>query len=151
MKKILLILTTVLSFNSYSQITVEKPRIQYVSIWSLDELKELTVGSKIVFEQNCNQKVEKNIVDGIVLFENVRFNKEKFSIGIEFKDTVVNSVIYYFSASQIKLLKEIGLPDINAISALRKGEWTFCDETDKLIYVVFKTKKSITVIKKGSH
>lgn len=80
MTKILLILTTVLTFNSYSQITVEKPRIQYVSIWSLDELKELSVGTKIVFEQNCNQKVEKNIVDGIVLFENVRFNKEKFSI-----------------------------------------------------------------------
>jgi hypothetical protein len=151
MKKILLILTTVLLFNSYSQITVEKPRIQYVSFWSLDELKELSVGTKIVFEQNCNQKVEKNIVDGIVLFENVRFNKEKFSIGIEFKDTVVNSVVYYFSASQINLLKEIGLPDINAISALSKGEWTFCDETDKLIYVIFKTKKSITVIKKRSH
>jgi hypothetical protein len=151
MTKIILILTTVLSFNSYSQITVEKPRIQYVSIWSLDELKELSVGTKIVFEQNCNQKVEKTIVDGIVLFENVRFNKEKFSIGIEFKDTVVNSVIYYFSASQMNLLKEIGLSEIKAVSALKKGEWTFCDETDKLIYVVFKTKKSITVIKKRSH
>lgn len=151
MKKILLILTTVLSFNSYSQITIEKPRIQYVSIWSLDELKELSVGTKIVFEQNCNQKVEKNIVDGIVLFENVRFNKEKFSIGIEFKDTVVNSVIYYFSASQINLFKEIGLSEIKAVSTLKKGEWTFCNETDKLIYIVFKTKKSITVIKKRSY
>ncbi len=67
-------------------------------------------------------------------------------MAIEFKDTVVVSVTYYFSAKQKELLYSIGYPDIQARGSAIKGQWTAVLHNNKRHTTIVGDRKRIVVI-----
>jgi len=146
MKQFVLVLSFLSVFISYSQVSVKQPTYYYVSKWQLEELQDLPVGDKILFQQNCTTKLPANVPTGIIFFENVFHQDERFSMAIEFKDTVVASVTYYLSAKQKDLLKTIGYSDVKASGSAIKGQWTYTLNEEKRHTTIVGDKKRILVI-----
>ena len=146
MKQFLLALGFLSVFNLYSQVTVTQPAYYYVSKWQLEELRELPVGTKILFQQNCTTKLPANVPTGTVFFENVFHQDQRFSMAIEFKDTVVASVTYYLSAKQTELLKGLGYVDIPGRGSASKGQWTAVLQTNNKHTTIVGDRKRIVVI-----
>lgn len=144
MKQFLLAFSFLSVFSSNSQVTVKHPEYYYVSKWLMRELQELPVGTKILFRQNCTTKLPSDVPTGTVFFENVFHDKERFSMAIEFKDTVVKSVTYYLNSKQKDLLKIIGYSNVNAIEA--KGQWTYVLNQENHHSVIVGDKKRIIVV-----
>lgn len=146
MKQLALLFFFFSAFLSQSQVTVTQPAYYYVSKWKLEELQELLVGIKILFQQNCTTKLPANVPTGTVFFENVFHRDQRFSMAVEFKDTVVVSVTYYFKASQTGLLKAIGYPDVRARGSAIKGQWTAVSHANKKHTTIVGDKKRIVVV-----
>jgi hypothetical protein len=146
MKQFVLILSFLSAFISYGQVTVTQSSYYYVSKWTLEELQDLPVGSKILFQQNCTTKLPANVPTGVVFFENVFHQKERFSMAVEFKDTVIVSVTYYLSAKQKNLLKHIGYSEIKANGSAVKGQWTYTLDESKRRTTIVGDRKRIIVI-----
>lgn len=146
MKKFLIAFIALTSFSSLGQVSIEEPRYHYVSKWLLEELQDLPVGEKILFEQNCTTKLPATVPTGIVFFENVFDQKERFSMAIEFKDTVIVSVTYYLKAQQYALLGKIGYPGIKAKGSAVKGQWTYTLQEEKRRTTIVGDKKRIVVV-----
>lgn len=146
MKQFVLLIGFLTVFSSYSQVTVTRPAYHYVSKWQLEELQELPVGTKILFQQNCTTKLPATVPTGTVFFENVFQDKERFSMAIEFKDTVVASVTYYLSAKQTALLKTLGYSDISGRGSAIKGQWTAVLNTTNKHTTIVGDNKRIVVI-----
>lgn len=148
MKLTFLLTLTLIATLAKAQVNVSPPTIHYVSAWKLEELNKLPVGLKILFSQNCDPASPAQIPNGVVLFENVKHNDEKLSIAIEFKDTIVDCVTYYMDAKQKNILKTIGLAEVKALSAVKKGEWTYSGVVGETFVSIVGDKKKITVIKR---
>lgn len=146
MRKLLIVCLMFVGFSSFGQVSINEPQYYYVSKWQLEELQELPVGSKILFQQNCTTKLPQNVPTGVIFFENVFHQKERFSMAVEFKDTVVVSVTYYLGAKQQGLLKAIGYSDIKANGSAIKGQWTYVLDEDKRHTVIVGDKKRIVVV-----
>lgn len=146
MKQLFSILIFFCVFLAHGQTKIIQPQYYYVSKWNLDELQELPVGTKILFQQNCTTKLPSNVPTGRVFFENVYQGKERFSMALEFKDTVIVSVTYYLGADQTGLLGAIGYPDIKANGSAIKGQWTYTLDEDKRRAVIVGDKKRIVVV-----
>lgn len=147
MKTIVLFFSLCLNIAAFSQVTVQQPTIKYISKQSLEGLKPFTVGTKILFHQNCTKDLPTEVPNGIVFFDHVEHNSETFAVAISFKDTVVTSITYYLSSNQKKLLSELGLPTINASAGSKSKEWTFQQSNEKELTVIVGNKRRITVIK----
>ncbi|MDF3026616.1 MAG: hypothetical protein K0S23_923 [Fluviicola sp.] len=146
MKHLALLFFFCISFLSHGQVTVTQPEYYYVSKWKLEELQELPVGTKILFQQNCTTKLPANVPTGTVFFENVYQQDQHFSIAVEFKDTVIVSATYYLKAKQTDLLKAIGYPDVRARGSAVKGQWTAVLHANKRHTTIVGDKKRIVVI-----
>jgi hypothetical protein len=146
MKHFTLLISFLSVFLSHSQVTITQPAYHYVSKWQLEELRELPVGTKILFQQNCTQKLPSTVPTGTVFFENVFHDKERFSMAVEFKDTVVSSVTYYLKAKQTALLKALGYSDIPGRGSAIKGRWTAVLYTNKKHTTIVGDSKRIVVI-----
>lgn len=146
MKKILIILTALIGLNSFGQVSVKTPSYWWVSKFPLEDLQELAVGSKILFVQNCARNQPAEVTTGVTFYENVYCQKERFSMAIEFKDTVIVSVTYYLKAQQYALLGKIGYPDIKAKGSAVKGQWTYTLQEEKRRTTIVGDKKRIVVV-----
>lgn len=146
MKSLLLLSFLLAGLCSFAQITVDHPKYHYVSKWELSELQTLSLGSKILFQQDCTTKLPANVPTGIVYFENVFHGKEKLSVAIEFKDTIVASVTYYLKSGQSDALTAIGFSKITARGSSRKGEWTYVTDEKNIHSVLVGDRKKIVVI-----
>lgn len=146
MKHFALLISFLSAFISHSQVTVTQPAYHYVSKWQLEELRELPVGTKILFQQNCTTKLPANVPTGTVSFENVFHQDQRFSMAIEFKDTIVASVTYYLSAKQTKLLQVLGYPEIPAKGSAIKGQWTAVLQSHNKHTTIVGDRKRIVVI-----
>jgi hypothetical protein len=146
MKPFILLVGFLSVFISHGQVTVTPPSYYYVSKWLLAELLELPVGTKILFQQNCTTKLPTTVPTGTVFFENVFHQEQRFSMAVEFKDTVVVSVTYYLSAKQTELLKPIGYPDIQARGSAIKGQWTYVLQTNQKHTTIVGDRKRIIVV-----
>jgi hypothetical protein len=144
--KLILSFLLFFSFGSFAQLKIVNPTIYYVSKWTLEDLQELPVGSKILFQQQCTTEMPKNIPTGVILFENVYHQNERFSTSIEFKDTVVVSVTYYLTSKQKSLLAILGYSNIKANSSAVKGQWTYTMNEDNRLTVIVGDKKRIVVV-----
>lgn len=147
MRTFLIAFITLMGFSSFSQISIQKPRYYYISMWQLKDLQEIPVGTKVLFQQNCTKDLPANVPTGVVFFKNV-FHEQKgyLSMAIEFKDTVVVSVTYYLKANQQELLKVIGYPEIKARSSAIKGQWTYTLQEEKRRTTIVGDKKHIVVV-----
>ena len=146
MKQFILLISFLSIYISHSQVTVTQPAYYYVSKWQLEELLELPVGTKILFQQNCTTKLPANVPTGTVFFENVFHQDQRFSMAIEFKDTVVALVTYYLSAKQTELLKSLGYTDIPGRGSASKGQWTAVLQTSNKHTTIVGDRKRIVVI-----
>ncbi len=146
MKTLILLVSFLSIFTLHSQVTITQPAYHYVSKWQLEELKELPVGTKILFQQNCTTQLPANVHTGIVFFENVFHQDQRFSMAIEFKDTLVASVTYYLSAKQTELLKALGYSDIPGRGSAIKGQWTAVFQTGNKHITIVGDRKRIVVI-----
>ncbi len=146
MKQFILILSFLSVFISHGQVTVAQPAYYYVSKWQLEELRELPVGTKILFQQNCTTKLPATVPTGTVFFENVFHQEQRFSMAVEFRDTVVVSVTYYLSAKQTDLLKHIGYSDIRARGSAINRQWTAVINGENKHTTIVGDKKRIIVI-----
>lgn len=113
---------------------------------SLENLRELPVGSKVLFKQNCNPKLPADVPNGVIFFENVTHLKDRLSMAIEFKDTVIVSVTYYIGAKQYALLKDLGYSNVKANGSAIKGHWTYVLNEEKRHTVIVGDKKRIVVV-----
>lgn len=102
------------------------------------------MGNKILFQQQCSDELPPEIPTGTVFFENVYRNKQRFSMMVEFRDTVIASVTYRLKGNQTDLLKEIGYSQVEAIGA--NGQWTFTHDENHIRTVIVGDKKSITIV-----
>ena len=146
MKQFALLISFLSVFISHAQVTVTQPAYYYVSKWQLEELLELPVGTKILFQQNCTTKLPATVPTGTVFFENVFHQEQRFSMAVEFKDTVVVSVTYYLSAKQTELLKPLGYSDIRARGSAIKGQWTVVLQTNKKHTTIVGDRKKIIIV-----
>jgi hypothetical protein len=146
MKQLSLLFFLCAAFLSHSQLTVTQPAYHYVSKWQLGELQELPVGTKILFQQNCTTTLPANVPTGTVFFENVFHQDQRFSMAVEFKDTVIVSVTYYLKAGQTDLLKTIGYPDVRAIGSAIKGQWTAVLNSNNKHTTIVGDRKRIVVV-----
>jgi hypothetical protein len=146
MKQILLVFSFLSVFSIHSQVTITQPAYYYVSKWQLSELQELPVGTKILFQQNCTSKLPANVPTGTVFFENVFHQDQRFSMAVEFKDTVIASVTYYLKAKQTELLKALGYADIRGRGSAIKGQWTTAVYDNVKHTTIVGDRKRIVVI-----
>lgn len=147
MKNLLILFLATLSwFSSFGQTSIEQPLYWWVSKFPLENLQEMPVGAKILFQQDCNHDLPAEVPTGRLFFENVRYQKELFSMGIEFKDTIVVSVTYYLKPKQQEVLKAIGYPDIKAKGSAIKGQWTYTLQEDNRRTTIVGDKKRIVVV-----
>ncbi len=146
MKQFVLVFSFLCAFLSHSQLTVTQPAYYYVSKWKLEELQELPVGTKILFQQNCTTQLPATVPTGTVFFENVFHQDQRFSMAVEFKDTVIVSVTYYLKAGQTDLLKTIGYPDVQARGSVIKGQWTAVVHSNQKHTTIVGDRKRIVVI-----
>lgn len=146
MKHFTLLISFLSVFLSHSQVTITHPTYYYVSKWQLEELKQLPVGTKILFQQNCTTELPATVPTGTVFFENVFHRDQRFSMAVEFKDTVVASVTYYLGAKQTALLKVLGYSDIPGKGSAIKGQWTAVLHPNKKHTTIVGDRKRIVVI-----
>jgi hypothetical protein len=146
MKLILFAHFLLMSCYSFGQVKIIEPQIYYASEWQFSITQEFTAGRKIVFRQECNPEIPADIVTGMAFLENVRYEKEQFSMAIEFKDTVVVAVTYYLSAKQTAILKTIGYSDIKANPSATKGQWTSISNEPAFRTVIVGDRKRIVVV-----
>lgn len=146
MRTFLVAFIALISLNSIGQTSIKQPQYYYVSKWQLKELQELPVGDKVLFAQNCTTKLPAEVPTGVVFFENVYEQKNRFSMAIEFKDTVIVSVTYYLGAKQHELLKKIGYPNIKAQGSAIKGQWTYNLQDEKRRTTIVGDKKHIVIV-----
>jgi hypothetical protein len=135
-----------MSFCSFAQVPIEEPQIYYVSKRILKNSNWIKIGAKVLFAQECTTELPKEYPTGIVFFENVYHEKERFSMAIEFKDTVIVSVTYYFNAEQTEMLKNIGYSDIKGRASAKKGQWTYILNEPTIRTVIVGDKKAIVVV-----
>ena len=146
MKFALYLTFSIFASSAIAQVSIQQPRYYYVSDWLLEELQELPVGEKILFSQNCSSKLPKDVPTGVIFWERVNHQREKFSMAVEFKDTVVTTVTYYLKGSQEDVLRAIGYNDIKVQGSAVKGQWTYrLDEPNRNTTIV-GDKKRIVVI-----
>jgi hypothetical protein len=146
MKQLLILFLFFSLFNSFGQAPVKQPVYWWASKFQLEDFQDMPVGSKILFIQHCliNQPAE--VPTGIIFYENVYYQKEHFSMGIEFKDTVVASVTYFFKEKQWEMLKVIGYSGIRAYGSAIKGQWIYTLQEEKRHTVIVGDKKKIVVV-----
>ena len=123
---------------AFGQITRESPTISYVSLWELETLLVFDVGQKILFKQNCSKNIPENVINGTVYFENVKYNKSKLKMLIEFRDTSVHSVLYSFNYRNYAILEKIGCSK-ETVTILKKNEFVAYSKIDD--YTIFILKK----------
>lgn len=124
MKIIFTLAILLLAYFNHSQVSIKKAIYHYFSTFQLEDLKSLTVGTKILFQQNCTTKLPASIPTGIVFFENVYHEKEHFSVSIEFKDTVVVAFIFYLKRKNLSILNYLGYSKIVANASGFRRYWT---------------------------
>lgn len=134
------------SFFSYSQVNIIRPNIQYVSKWQLESINWMKIGNHILFRQECTTSLAPEFPTGVIFFENVFHKEERFSMAVEFKDTVVVSMTYYFRAKQKYLLKAIGYSDIHANGSAIKGQWIYVLNEENRHTTIVGDKKRIVVV-----
>lgn len=146
MKQILILSFSLIWFSSFGQVLIEPPLHWWVSKMPLENLQELPVGGKVLFQQNCNPEAPTDVPNGVIFFENVTHLKDRLSMAIEFKDTVIVSVTYYLRAKQYALLKHLGYSDIKARGSAIKGQWTVVLQTNKKHTTIVGDRKRITIV-----
>lgn len=146
MKFALNLIFCIIVTSATSQVTILQPRYHYVSEWRLEEIQELPVGEKILFSQNCTSKLPKDVPTGVVFFENVIHNREKFSIAVEFKDTVVTTVTYFLKGNQGAVLGAIGYNDIKVRGSASGRQWTYrIDDLNRNTTIVGDKRKIVVI------
>lgn len=146
MKLIQFIVFILWEFNSFGQLTIVPPQIHYVSQRQFGDSDWMKVGEKLLFQQQCTTELPPEVPTGIVFFENVYHQKERFSIAVEFKDTVIVSMTFYLSAKQTTILNLIGYSEIKGNASAVKGQWTCILEKDGIQTVIVGDKKDIVVV-----
>lgn len=144
MKAILAALFIGVASSGFGQLSVAPPQVHYVSSRQYEDSGWIKVGNKILFQQQCSDELPPEIPTGTVFFENVYRNKQRFSMMVEFRDTVIASVTYRLKGNQTDLLKEIGYSQVEAIGA--NGQWTFTHDENHIRTVIVGDKKSITIV-----
>lgn len=146
MRRILFAIFALIGLSAAGQLTVSEPTITYVGAWNYADLTDLSVGTKILFQQDCVPSIPRDVPNGTVYFANVMHGKQRFAMAVEFKDTIVQSVSYYLSRKQEDLLPAFGFLKVDAYQTPRKGEWTYMHKGDDRFDVIVGNRKSITVI-----
>ena len=134
--------------NGYAQQTIEKPVIQYVSEWKLDDLQFFEPGKKVIFTQQCTTSVPEKIVNGNVLLENVQYGKERLQVLLEFKDTVVNAITYVFDMRNDGLIAFFGIDQLTVQGLVESDEWFYVSENKKTL--ISRVKRRIMIKKTGN-
>jgi hypothetical protein len=147
MKLILFTCSLLISCGLFSQVTIIPPQIHYVSKRILENSDWIKVGAHVLFVQECAPNLPPEYPTGIVFFENVYHGKERFSMSVEFKDTVIVAVTYYFSAKQADLLPVIGYTDVKGRATAIKGQWTYILNESNRHTVIVGDKKKIVVVR----
>jgi hypothetical protein len=146
MKFILLLLFVQLGIDSFAQPAIVQPQIHYVSKRQYEDTDWMKVGEKVLFQQQCTTELPPEVPNGIVFFENVYLKTERFSMAIEFKDTVIVSVTYFLNSKQSHILKQIGYTEVNYNGSATKGQWTYNTSKDDVNTVMVGDRKRIVVV-----
>ena len=144
MKPISFIAFILLEFSSFGQLTIVPPQIHYVSKRQFSDW--IKIGEKVLFQQQCTTELPPEYPTGTVFFENVYHQKERFSMAVEFKDTVIVSVTYYLNAKQTELLQLIGYSAIKGNGSAVKGQWTSILDKGNIHSVIVGDRKTIVVV-----
>lgn len=106
----------------------------------------MEIGHRVLFKQECTNILPPDFPNGVVLFENVVDQKERFSVAVEFRDTVVVSVTYYLKANQYAILDRIGYSNVKGNGSAIKGQWTYNLQEEKRHTTIVGDRKRIVVV-----
>lgn len=67
-------------------------------------------------------------------------------MSVEFKDTVIVAITYFFSAKQTSLLPVIGYTNVKGRATAIKGQWTYILNETNYRTVIVGDKKQIVVV-----
>lgn len=84
--------------------------LENVSRADIAMVTPLTPNRKIILTQLCSTDLPDTVVNGIVQFSNLRVKEDKVVASIEFKDTVVQKLIFYFDMNAKDALAYFGVP-----------------------------------------
>jgi len=110
MKIIALIIFCFLFNWSIGQIKGSLPALQNISKVDIRFVDPAVPGKKIIFTQNCNPNLPDTVSNGIVQFENLRVVNDVVIASIEFKDTIVQRIIFNFETGDKDAMKYFGVP-----------------------------------------
>lgn len=95
--------------SAFSQKRIS-PMLENVSRADIAMVTPLTPNRKIILTQLCSTDLPDTVVNGIVQFSNLRVKEDKVVASIEFKDTVVQKLIFYFDMGDKDALAYFGVP-----------------------------------------
>jgi hypothetical protein len=147
------ILATILFFflaeSVFCQFDNSLPALENVSRADIKLTEPLWPGRKIVFRQNCNPDLPDTVGNGIVQFENLRVVEDRVVASIEFKDTVVQRLIFEFKTSDKDALKYFGVPNEGFTELGRKMYYRSYIVGD-FEFTCFVNQRKVTLIKAAS-
>jgi hypothetical protein len=146
MKKVISILFCSLFGISYGQYKDAFPVLENVSRADISITEPLKPGKKIVFTQKCNPNLPDTVSNGVVQFENLRAVNDVVIASIEFKDTIVQKLIFEFQTNDNDAWKYFNIPS-DGFTELGKKSYYQTYVVDGYEYTCLINRQKVTLIK----
>lgn len=122
------------------------PVLENVSKADIKMVEPLTPNRKVILTQACSTNLPDTVVNGIVQFSNLHVKEDKVVASIEFKDTVVQKLIFYFDMGDKDALAYFGVP-LDGFVQLGKRRLYQKYSFGGFDYSCFVDRKKVTLIK----
>lgn len=120
--------------------------LENVSRADIAMVTPLTPNKKIILTQACSTNLPDTVVNGIVQFSNLHVKEDKVVASIEFKDTVVQKLIFYFDMKAKDALAYFGVPSDKFVQ-LGKHRLYQSYSFEGFDYACFVDRQKVTLIK----
>lgn len=143
--KFCVIIFCLLIYNtSIAQNKIE-PDLENYSKADIKLIEPLIPGKKILFKQDCLKGYKETLPNGIVRFRNLRVINDFVNALIEFKDTIVNKVVFSFYLRDKDAMQYFKIA-INQFVEINKKEAYQSYICGNIEYICLLKQKKITLI-----
>lgn len=139
---------TIVLFSIINSLFAQKinyPALENSSKTSISIIKPLTPGTKILFSQKCIKGYNETVPNGVVQFQKLIIKNSTVFTSIEFKDTIVQKLIFFFDARDNDVTDFFEIPKEHFIR-LKPNYYYQSYIKDDLEYTCFKKRKKATLI-----
>lgn len=130
--------------TAFNQKPIE-PLLENYSKTSIEIIKPLVPGEKNLFRQSCIKGYHETIPTGIVQFHHLQVGKDNVNTIIEFKDTIVEKLIFRFNLSADDALSHFHIQKDQFIK-IKKNQSFQSFQIDHLNYNCFLNRKEIVLV-----